>query len=189
MRLRASRLSKSVAQAMVCGVFVAGGSANGETNGPQSYETTFYPSGKFKIEAYVYKPEGTGPFPVVIYNHGSREGHEREERPFVYVGNMLVHSGYVAIVPERRGYGKSDGPTFGEAIGEDRGPRFVARVREETDDVLSVVEFVKALPYADTKRMAVMGWSIGGIVSVFAASRSCIPRSRPGMREGLPPGI
>jgi len=111
-------------------------------------------------------------FLVVIYNHGSRAGHEREERPFVYVGEMLTQSGYVVIVPERHGYGKSDGSTFGEAIGEDRGPRFVARVREETDDVLAVVEFVKTLPYADSKRMAVMGWSIGGIVSVFAASRS-----------------
>ena len=108
----------------------------------------------------------------MIYNHGSRAGHEREERPFVYVGEVLKHSGYVVIVPERRGYGRSDGPSFGEAIGEDRGPRFVAHVREDTDDVLAVVEFVKTLPYADTKRMAVMGWSIGGIVSVFAASRS-----------------
>jgi len=148
--------------------------ANGQ---PQSYETAFYPSGKFKIEAYVYKPEGTGPFPVVIYSHGSRAGHEREERPFVYVAEMLTQSGYVVIVPERRGYGKSGGPTFGEAIGEDRGPRFVARVQEEADDVLAVVEFVKALPYADTKRMAVMGWSIGGIVSVFAASQSAAFRA------------
>jgi dienelactone hydrolase len=45
-------------------------------------------------------------------------------------------------------------------------------VQEETDDVLAAVEFVKTLPYADTKRMGVMGWSFGGIVSVFAASRS-----------------
>ena len=173
MRTPVWRLSKCTARVIVCGVLVAGGSADRATNGqPQSYETTFYPSGKFKIEAYVYKPEGTGPFPVVIYNHGSRAGHEREERPFVYVGEMLRHSGYVVIVPERRGYGESDGATFGDAIGQDRGPRFVARVEEETDDVLAVVEFVKTLPYADTKRVAVMGWSIGGIVSVFAASRS-----------------
>jgi dienelactone hydrolase len=173
MRMLVSRPSRLAARVMVCGVLVAGGSADGQANGqPQGYETAFYPSGKFKIEAYLYKPEGTGPFPVVIYNHGSRAGHEREERPFVYVAEPLTQNGYVVIVPERRGYGKSDGPTFGEAIGEDRGPRFVARVREETDDVLAVVEFVKTLPYADSKRMAVMGWSIGGIVSVFAASQS-----------------
>jgi dienelactone hydrolase len=132
----------------------------------------FYPSGKLKIEAYVFKPEGAGPFPVVIYNHGSRAGHDREERPFAYVGEMLARSGTVVVVSERRGYGKSDGPTFSETVGEDRGPRFVARVQEETDDVLAAMEFVKTLPYTDTKRKGVMGWSFGGIVSVFAASRS-----------------
>jgi dienelactone hydrolase len=48
----------------------------------------------------------------------------------------------------------------------------VARVQEETDDVLAAVEFVKTLPYADSARIGVMGWSFGGIISVFAASRS-----------------
>lgn len=139
---------------------------------PSAYETVFYPSGKLEIEAYVYKPEGAGPFPVVIYNHGSRIARDKEEMPFVYVGEMLTHSGYMVVVPERRGYGKSDGETFGEAVGEDRGPRFVARVEEETDDVLAAVGFAKTLPCADTTRMGVMGWSFGGITSVFAASRS-----------------
>jgi len=137
-----------------------------------AYETVFYPSGKLEIEAYVYKPEGAGPFPVVIYNHGSRIARDKEEMPFVYVGEMLTHSRYMVVVPERRGYGKSDGETFGEAVGEDRGQRFVARVEEETDDVLAAVEFAETLPYADTTRMGVMGWSFGGILSVFAASRS-----------------
>lgn len=160
---------------IACSLLLASGGAlaHSQTSGKaQTYETVFYPSGKLKIEAYVYKPEGPGPFPVVIYNHGSREGHEREERPFGYVGEMLARSGYVVIVPERRGYGKSDGPTFGQAVGEDRGPRFVTRVQEETDDALAAVEFAKTLTYADAARMGVMGWSFGGIISVFAASRS-----------------
>ncbi len=147
--------------------------ARGQTGGElRRYETVFYPSGKLRIEAYVYKPEGPGPFPVVIYNHGSRVEHDREEVPFIYVGSMLTASGYVVVVPERRGYGKSDGQTFGQAVGEDRGPRFVRRVQEETDDVLAAVEYVKTLPYVDSARMGVMGWSFGGITSVFAASRS-----------------
>jgi dienelactone hydrolase len=145
----------------------------GQTGGgQQSYETVFYPSGAMKIEAYVYRPEGAGPFPVVIYNHGSRMQDEREERPFAYVGSMLRANGYVVVVPERRGYGKSDGVPFGKAVGEDRGTRFVARVQEETDDVLAAAEFLKTLPYADQTRIGVMGWSFGGIISVFAASRS-----------------
>src|SRR5947208_15837198 len=100
------RLSRFAARVIVCGVFVAGGQTNGQ---PRSYETTFYPSGKFKIEAYVYKPEGTGPFPVVIYNHGTRGGHEREEAPLVYGGQMLTDRGVVVMVPEPHGHGKGDG--------------------------------------------------------------------------------
>lgn len=150
--------------------------AQSSTNQP-TYETAFYPSGKLKIEAYVFKPEGVGPFPVVIYTHGSRPGHEREERPFAYVGELLARSGYVVVVPERRGYGKSDGATFGETVGENRGPRFVTRVQEETGDMLAAVEFANTLPYAETKRMVVMGWSFGGIVSVFGASRSAAFRA------------
>lgn len=158
---------------IACSLQSASSAALAQTDANQSaYETAFYQSGKLKIEAFVFKPEGSGPFPVVIYNHGSRPGHERQERPFAYVGEMLAHDGYVVVVPERRGYGKSDGPTFDEAVGEDRGPRFVTRVQEETDDMLAAFEFVKALPYADANRMGVMGWSFGGIVSVFAASRS-----------------
>jgi hypothetical protein len=41
---------------------------------------------------------------------------------------MLARSGYVVVVQERHGYGKSDEAAFGETVGEDRGPRFVARV-------------------------------------------------------------
>jgi dienelactone hydrolase len=174
MRFPSCALSGGVcAFAMACGVVVFAAEARGQTvGGQQRYDTLFYPSGKLKIEAYVFKPEGAGPFPVVIYNHGSRTQGEREERPFAYVGSMLMASGYVVMVPERRGYGKSDGQTFGEVVGDDRGPRFVARVQEETDDVPAAVEFVKTLPYADSTRIGVMGWSFGGIISVFAASRS-----------------
>lgn len=161
-----------------CSLLPVGRSALAQTDTKQpNYETVFYPSGKLKIEAYLFKPEGAGPFPVVIYNHGSRPGHEREERPFAYVGEMLARDGYIVVVPERRGYGKSDGPTFGETVGEDRGPRFVDRVQEETGDMLAAVELVKTLPYADANRVGVMGWSFGGIISVFAASRSSALRA------------
>jgi len=139
---------------------------------PSAFEQVFYASGNLKIEAYVFKPQGKGPFPVVIYNHGSRPGHERAERPFAYVGKMLATNGYFVVVPERRGYGKSDGRQFSEEIGEDRGPRYVVRLQQEADDVIAAAEFAQTLPDADGSRITVMGWSFGGIVSVLAASRS-----------------
>ncbi len=56
-----------------------------EGDGP-SYETVFYDSGGLRIQAYLYRPEGDRPFPLVIYNHGSRIGRERTSVPFRYVG-------------------------------------------------------------------------------------------------------
>ncbi len=137
-----------------------------------AFERVFYPSGKLRIEGYIYRPAGDGPFPVVIYNHGSREGEERSERPFPHVGRLLTAAGYAVLVPERRGYGQSDGPVFRDEIGRDRGPRFVTRLQEESGDVLAALDYLKTVPGLDPSRIAIMGWSFGGMVSVFAASRS-----------------
>ena len=157
---------------VMMGLFSVACAQSQNVSSPLPHETVFYRSGSLRIEAYLYKPEGKGPFPVVIYNHGSRPAREQNEMPFAYVGKMLAAIGYLVLVPERRGYGKSEGTPFSEEIGEDRGPRYVARLYQEADDVIAAAEFVKTLPDADSSRVAVMGWSFGGIVSVFAASRS-----------------
>jgi dienelactone hydrolase len=136
------------------------------------YSTFFYTHDNLKLEGYFYKPAGAGPFPVVVYNHGSRAGEERRELPILYIGRLLVPAGYAVIVPERRGYGKSEGRTFTEEIGEDRGPRFVARLQAEGSDVLGAVEYAKANLPIDKKRIALMGFSFGGIVTTVAAGRS-----------------
>jgi dienelactone hydrolase len=135
------------------------------------YTDVFYRSGSLRIEAYLYKPEGDGPFPVVIYNHGSRDGHERDSVPFAYVGSMLTRAGYVVLVPERRGYGKSDGLAWRDETRNDP-TRLVPRLQEEVDDVLAGIDYLRTLPFADTEWMGIMGWSFGGIVTMLATSRS-----------------
>ena len=135
------------------------------------YTEVFYPSGNLSIQAYLYKPYSDGPFPVVIYNHGARRGGERRSVPQEHIGKLLSGAGYVVFVPERRGYGRSDGPTFPEEVGNDR-RRIVPRLHAETDDVLAALDYLRSLPFADTKRVGIMGWSFGGIVTMFAISRS-----------------
>src|SRR5256712_7662975 len=91
---------------------IAAATAQGQPETESAYSEVFYPSGNLRIQAYLYKPDGDGPFPVVIYNHGSRDGRERTSVPFHYVGKMLTQAGCVVLVPERRGYGESDGSTW-----------------------------------------------------------------------------
>ncbi len=40
-----------------------------------------------------------GPFPVVIYNHGSRAGNERQSVPFEHIGKLFTEAGDLVVVP------------------------------------------------------------------------------------------
>jgi dienelactone hydrolase len=61
---------------------------------------------------------------------------------------------------------------FYDEVGSDVGPRFVHRLESETDDVLAALDYVKTLPWVDQNRLGIMGWSLGGIVSMMAAAKS-----------------
>jgi len=137
---------------------------------PPKYQEVFYTSGNLRIQAHLYKPDGDGPFSAVIYNHGTRDGRERTPTAFPHVGRMLTRAGYAVLVPERRGYGKSDGEIWWKEVGSDQS-RLISRLQAETDDVLAGIDYLRGLSYVDTKRLAVMGWSFGGVVSMLAAAR------------------
>jgi dienelactone hydrolase len=163
-----------VSTALLLGVYMCLVAAVVHSQSPadSAYTEVFYPSGSLRIHAFLYKPNGDGPFPVVIYNHGARSGRPRRPEPNEYIGRLLTRAGYVVLIPERRGYGDSDGPTLSDDIGNDWGQRFVARVEAETDDVFAAVGYLRTLPFADNKRIGIMGYSLGGIVTMFAVNRS-----------------
>ena len=138
----------------------------------QPYIEISYQSSGLHIQGYFYRPAGSGPFRTLIYNHGSRIRSERQSIPLVRLASLYVSAGYAVLVPERRGYGRSDGPTWSEAVGRDVGSALIARLQAEADDVLAAAEFLRNEPAADIGRLGVVGWSLGGIVTLFAISRS-----------------
>ena len=88
------------------------------------------------------------------------------------IAGLYLAAGYAVLVPERRGYGKSDGETWLDAVGRDVGPRLIGRLQSETDDVLAAVDFLATVPFVDRGRLGIAGWSLGGIVTLFAIARS-----------------
>jgi len=169
--VRSSHTPRALPALLLGGALCLAATAHGQPAARSPYTEVFYPSAGLRIHAYLYRPDGPGPFPVVIYNHGSRVGREWQPMPFEHIGGLFTRARYVVLVPERRGYGRSDGPTWAADVGGDKG-RAVGRLEAETDDVLAALPFLRTLPFADASRVGIMGWSFGGIVTMFAVSRS-----------------
>src|SRR5438270_11049783 len=67
-----------------------------------------------KLQAYLWRPAGAGPFPALVYNHGS------EKDPIVgtdgSIGSFFVAHGYAVLFPYRRGTGKSAGRYWNDGL-------------------------------------------------------------------------
>src|SRR4051812_27195364 len=68
-------------------------------------EVTFQ-SGDLALRGVVYKPAGPGPFPAVLYNHGSAPG-MLSSQSFEAIGPLFAARGWVFFGPYRRGQGLS----------------------------------------------------------------------------------
>src|ERR1041385_7157285 len=143
------------------------------------HETVAFQNGRITLHGLVYKPQGNGPFPAVLYNHGSARGMLSNEA-FEAIAPQYVSRGWVFFAPYRRGQGLSArvGPYIidaANAAAKDGGMRArqaaVAKLLE-TDhlaDQLAGLDWLKKQTFIDTKRIAVAGNSFGGIEVVLGA--------------------
>jgi dipeptidyl aminopeptidase/acylaminoacyl peptidase len=109
------------------------------------------------LSAYIYRPRGSAPCPVVIDIHGGPEDQYRPGwNPFV---QFLVNElGYAVVAPNVRGssgYGKS-------FLALDNGVLREDAVR----DIGSLLVWIGVQPGFDRERVAVMGGSYGGYMAL-----------------------
>lgn len=125
------------------------------------------------IEVTVFRPEGRGPFPVLVLSHGSpRSAAARREggrQRMVAQSERFVAMGFAVLVPTRRGYGESGGE-WAEAYGRCSAPDYYAAGLETARDLRAAVDAVRGEHWADTARVVLAGQSAGGFGSVAAAS-------------------
>jgi dipeptidyl aminopeptidase/acylaminoacyl peptidase len=104
------------------------------------------------VEAISFLPAGKGPFPGVLMI----PGYERTARDFVPLGVRLSRAGFAGIAVSQPGFGKSQGP-----------PDFVG---PKTLAVLKVAyQTLKQERYVDPNRMAIYGYSRGGMAASLLA--------------------
>jgi dienelactone hydrolase len=110
--------------------------------------TVTYRSGNPTLTGYLCKPEGPGPFAAAVYNHGGLGdivgGAPRE------TCRALAASGFVGFSPIRR----RTRPMHGHL-----------------DDVMAGLNYVRGLDMIDPDRLAMIGFSRGGLLTLGAASQ------------------
>jgi dienelactone hydrolase len=153
--------------------------------GPETVEVH---NGSITLHALLWRPEGRGPFPAVLLNHGSGRTREELERLGPYerqadvLGPVFARHGYVFLYLFRRGVGlsASQGANAVEkmnaefaAHGQDARNALQLRLLENEDmsDALSGLAVLKALSAVDKSRIAIIGHSFGGALTFLLAAR------------------
>ena len=123
-------------------------------------------AGDMDIPAYRFQPLRTrGPrgHAAMVWVHGGVHSNWGTSMfPFV---QEAVERGYVVIAPDYRG---STGYGAAHYNAVDYGGK-------EVDDVFGAVAYLKTLPYVDSDRLGIMGWSHGGFITSHLLFRGETP--------------
>jgi dipeptidyl-peptidase-4 len=119
------------------------------------------------IAAAIRKPKGDGSYPAIIIFHGAPGGRGMEQLAGWSRGDhggpvweRFLQEGYVVAVADYRG-GNMNLTSAPSSVG----------MMTSIDDGLSVIDYVKALPYVDPNRLNLYGVSLGGNLVMNLVSR------------------
>lgn len=117
------------------------------------------PDDPVKLVMTIFTPDGTGPFPLAIMNHGSTGGVPPAEQPRYYLSfsnYYFLSRGYAVAIPMMRGYAGSEGHLASHGCDD------LATGIDNAKDIRAAINYMKQQPYIDGSRILVAGQSFGG---------------------------
>lgn len=134
-------------------------------------EEVVFPGGARELHGFLWKPDGAGPFPAILWNHGS----EKLPGSQPALAKFYTEHSYVFFIPHRRGQGRSPGDYIQELVEQappaERARRMVELQQVEFDDVIAALNYLKSRRFVDPNRIAISGCSYGGIQTLLAGER------------------
>lgn len=151
----------------------------GHVNAPVAWreQVVTYPApgmfGVNQLEMTLLFPEGPGPFPVAIFNHGDVDMdhaviRNRQRTREIIVAREFLQHGIAVALPARRGVGMSEGNYPTGFARQDGDPTYKARVHAQ--DILPALDYLKTRAEIDTRRVILTGHSAGGYSVSYIAS-------------------
>jgi dienelactone hydrolase len=126
--------------------------------------------GPVTLETTVFKPEGQGPFPLLIMNHGKEfiEPAQQARARFVALSREFVKRGYAVVIPMRQGFSKSGG-SFRHV-----GCNILSTGLLQAGDIQAVLSAMRAQPWVNADHIVIGGQSLGGL-AVLALGTEPLP--------------
>jgi len=150
---------------------------------PEQPLTVTVESGTLSLRAQLWKPAGAGSHPAVLFNHGSYANPQAlTPSDAATLGSVFAQHGYVFLFLFRQGIGlsKGQGTADGELMSraqEKEGVEGRNRVQmqllegEELSEASAALAYLRTRPFVDANRIALVGHSFGGSLSLLMAAR------------------
>ncbi len=119
-----------------------------------------------------FRPQGAGPFPLVVISHGrdSKTRAEYKRQRYESAARFFVRKGFAVAVPLRLGYGELAPLGDPESSVNCASPRFAPALAAAAEQILAVARFMQQQPGIDPQRLVLVGVSVGGISTIAAAA-------------------
>jgi len=111
------------------------------------------------LEVTLYTPNGPGPFPLAVMNHGSDGSKSPQKNPryrFTFSAYYFLSRGYAVALPMMRGYAGSEGKQA------PHGCDVATLGIRNAKDIYAVINYLSSLPEIDGNNIVVAGQSFGG---------------------------
>jgi dienelactone hydrolase len=127
-----------------------------------------------KVAVTQFLPDGDGPFPILILNHG-RAPNDRGTPPrFRYTrqAEFFVKKGFAVFEPTRIGYGQFGTQFDPEYSGACHRKNYAPMIDAARTEESAVLDYARRQPHVDTHRIVIVGQSVGGFVTTAVAAQN-----------------